>query len=173
MQWTAPRAPHSLQAAATASELACACAQPPLSPFPHTHTIPTHSRPALAPTARLRSPSPPPRPARSPPGGVTETHQYSVSEYAQPLGRGQLPALDVQYDLSPIVMTINESPPSLLHFLVRVCAVLGGVFAITREQAAWGVHWGWVGGWLHRGASSVLRRSHILLRRCSCSCSCL
>lgn len=69
-------------------------------------------------------------------GGVTETHQYSVTEYTQPLQPNYAPAVDVHYDLSPIVMTINERPPSLLHFIVRLCAVIGGAFAITRERAA-------------------------------------
>ncbi|KXZ51632.1 hypothetical protein GPECTOR_12g596 [Gonium pectorale] len=73
-------------------------------------------------------------------GGVTETHQYSVSEYVQPLPKGYPPSLDVHYDLSPIVCTINEKPPSLLHFAVRICAVVGGAFAVTRMLDRW-VHW--------------------------------
>lgn len=73
-------------------------------------------------------------------GGVTETHQYSVTEYTQPLQPNYAPAVDVHYDLSPIVMTINERPPSLLHFIVRLCAVIGGAFAITRMTDRW-VHW--------------------------------
>lgn len=75
--------------------------------------------------------------ASLPPGHVTETHQYSVTEYAQPLDDmaqlGGVPALDLNYDLSPIIVSINEHPPSLLHFLVRICAVVGGAFAVTRE----------------------------------------
>lgn len=76
-----------------------------------------------------------------PAGGVTETHQYSVTEYTQPLQPNYAPAVDVHYDLSPIVMTINERPPSLLHFIVRLCAVIGGAFAITREHGdrQWGL----------------------------------
>ncbi|EFJ40687.1 hypothetical protein VOLCADRAFT_69193 [Volvox carteri f. nagariensis] len=73
-------------------------------------------------------------------GRVTETHQYSVTEYTQPLEPGYVPTLDVHYDLSPIVMTINERPPSLLHFVVRLCAVVGGAFAITRMTDRW-VDW--------------------------------
>lgn len=67
-------------------------------------------------------------------GGVTETHQYSVSEYSTPLpmGGAHAPALDFMYDLSPIVVTLNERPPSILHYIVRISAVVGGVFAITR-----------------------------------------
>lgn len=71
-------------------------------------------------------------------GYVTETHQYSVSEYAMPLvddGR-HTAMLDLLYDLSPIVVTINEKPPSILHFFVRMSAVVGGVFAMTRKYLA-------------------------------------
>jgi hypothetical protein len=66
-------------------------------------------------------------------GGVTETHQYAVSEYAQPVADegGRPPAIDLIYDLSPIVMTVNQRPPSIMHYVVRISAVIGGVFAIT------------------------------------------
>ncbi len=69
-------------------------------------------------------------------GGVTETHQYSVSEYLTPLPAdgSHAPALDLLYDLSPIVVTFNERPPSVLHYVVRMSAVVGGVFAMARES---------------------------------------
>eukprot|EP00197_Chlamydomonas_leiostraca_P005355 CAMPEP_0202861090 /NCGR_PEP_ID=MMETSP1391-20130828/2603_1 /ASSEMBLY_ACC=CAM_ASM_000867 /TAXON_ID=1034604 /ORGANISM="Chlamydomonas leiostraca, Strain SAG 11-49" /LENGTH=287 /DNA_ID=CAMNT_0049540413 /DNA_START=178 /DNA_END=1041 /DNA_ORIENTATION=+ len=75
-------------------------------------------------------------------GGVTETHQYSVTEYAAPIPAdgSKAPALDFMYDLSPIVVTLNERPPSVLHYLVRMSAVVGGVFAITRLIDR-NVHW--------------------------------
>ena len=44
------------------------------------------------------------------------------------------------YDISPIVVTVNDRPPSFLHFLVRMCAVIGGVFAIT-SKATDGQKW--------------------------------
>lgn len=72
-------------------------------------------------------------PHRGHAGKVTETHQYAVSEYSTPMatrGRG-IAAVDIMYDMSPIVVTINESPASFLHFLVRLCAVVGGAFAVT------------------------------------------
>ncbi|KAF8056116.1 ergic3 [Scenedesmus sp. PABB004] len=88
-------------------------------------------------------------------GGALETSQYSISEYAIPLraptppggggggapGQAQAQAggattahafVDFSYDLSPILMSINTSPGSLLHFLVRLCAVVGGVLSVTR-----------------------------------------
>ena len=35
------------------------------------------------------------------------------------------------YDMTPIMMTIRETRPGLLRLLVRLCAVVGGVFAVT------------------------------------------
>lgn len=72
-------------------------------------------------------------------GRVTETHQYSVTEYTARLdgGGAQPPSVEMSYDLSPIVMTVNERPPSILHFLVRLCAVVGGAFAVTGMADKW------------------------------------
>jgi hypothetical protein len=68
-------------------------------------------------------------------GGVTETHQYSVSEYSIPLPTegGQNPAIDLMYDMSPVVVTINTAPPSILHYVVRISAIIGGVFTLAGE----------------------------------------
>jgi hypothetical protein len=74
-----------------------------------------------------------------------ETNQYSVSEYTLGLA-GQPgvahsndttstvsePFVDFSYDLSPIMMTVAQSPQAMLHFIVRLCAVVGGVLSITR-----------------------------------------
>lgn len=42
-----------------------------------------------------------------------------------------LAAVYFLYDLSPITVTIREERRSFLHFLTRLCAVLGGTFALT------------------------------------------
>lgn len=72
-------------------------------------------------------------------GQTLETGSYSVSEYAVPLlapgatGHGKKdPFVDLIYDLSPIVMHVKQSPLDLLHFLVRLCAVVGGALSVTR-----------------------------------------
>lgn len=38
------------------------------------------------------------------------------------------------YDLSPITVTIREERRSFLHFITRLCAVLGGTFALTGQS---------------------------------------
>jgi len=35
------------------------------------------------------------------------------------------------YDLSPITVTIKEERRNFLHFITRLCAVLGGTFSMT------------------------------------------
>lgn len=42
-----------------------------------------------------------------------------------------LPSLWLSYDMSPIGVLINRTQRSILHLLVRFCAVCGGVFAVT------------------------------------------
>ncbi|KAL9319502.1 hypothetical protein ACSQ67_011341 [Phaseolus vulgaris] len=41
------------------------------------------------------------------------------------------------YDLSPITVTIKEERRSFLHFITRLCAVLGGTFAVTGMLDRW------------------------------------
>lgn len=61
------------------------------------------------------------------------SNQYSLTEYYSPVQKGevQLPAIYFLYDLSPIMVSIKDAKASLAHLLVRLCAVIGGVFAIT------------------------------------------
>lgn len=36
-----------------------------------------------------------------------------------------------QYDINPLQINVIETPVPVLHFLVRVCGVIGGIFATT------------------------------------------
>ena len=72
-------------------------------------------------------------------GKRTKTHQYSVTEYDNVVHKGQMqmPSVLFIYDLSPISVTITETRTSFAHLLVRVCAVVGGVFAVTGMPLCW------------------------------------
>ncbi|CAI5459817.1 unnamed protein product [Closterium sp. Yama58-4] len=72
-------------------------------------------------------------------GGVVKTNQYSISEYftASSPQSNALPAVYFLYDLSPIAVSITESHRSFFHFLTRLCAVLGGTFALTGMLDRW------------------------------------
>ncbi|CAN6701742.1 unnamed protein product [Malus baccata var. baccata] len=64
---------------------------------------------------------------------VLSTNQFSVTEYFSPMKQfdRSWPAVYFLYDLSPITVTIKEERRSFLHFITRLCAVLGGTFALT------------------------------------------
>ncbi|MFS8030962.1 putative endoplasmic reticulum vesicle transporter [Helianthus anomalus] len=49
------------------------------------------------------------------------------------------PAVYFLYDLSPITVTIKEERRSFIHFITRLCAVLGGTFALTGGLRLWTV----------------------------------
>ncbi|CAI5521044.1 unnamed protein product, partial [Closterium sp. Naga37s-1] len=72
-------------------------------------------------------------------GGAVKTNQYSISEYFTPSSphSNALPAVYFLYDLSPIAVSITESHRSFFHFLTRLCAVLGGTFALTGMLDRW------------------------------------
>ena len=80
--------------------------------------------------------------------GAVRTNLYSVTEYFTP-SRGWsetgLPAVFFLYDLSPVVMEVSDAPASFGHFLARVCAVVGGVFAVT----------GMTDRWIHRAVEVI------------------
>lgn len=71
---------------------------------------------------------------------VLPTNQFSVNEYfstIEELERRSWPAVYFLYDLSPITVTIREERRSFLHFITRLCAVLGGTFAVTGMLDRW------------------------------------
>ncbi|EPS71314.1 hypothetical protein M569_03444, partial [Genlisea aurea] len=73
---------------------------------------------------------------------VLPTNQFSVTEYFSPMDKDSRswPAVFFLYDLSPITVTIREERRSFRHFITRLCAVLGGTFALT----------GMLDKWMHR-----------------------
>ncbi|KAJ4977332.1 hypothetical protein NE237_002438 [Protea cynaroides] len=70
---------------------------------------------------------------------VLPTNQFSVMEYFAPTREfdRMWPAVYFLYDLSPITVTIREERRSFLHFITRLCAVLGGTFALTGMLDRW------------------------------------
>ncbi|OAY83706.1 Endoplasmic reticulum-Golgi intermediate compartment protein 3, partial [Ananas comosus] len=70
---------------------------------------------------------------------VLPTNQFSVTEYFLPIRETDRswPAVYFLYDLSPITVTIREERRSFLHFITRLCAVLGGTFALTGMLDRW------------------------------------
>lgn len=74
-------------------------------------------------------------------------NQYSVTEYYSPNrpGSGRLPGVYLLYDFSPVEMELEETRTGIGHLLVRLCAVIGGLFAVT----------GMIDRWVHRLVTSI------------------
>lgn len=70
---------------------------------------------------------------------VLPTNQFSVTEYFSTINEFDRtwPAVYFLYDLSPITVTIKEERRSFLHLITRLCAVLGGTFALTGMLDRW------------------------------------
>ncbi|KAH9737182.1 Endoplasmic reticulum vesicle transporter protein [Citrus sinensis] len=70
---------------------------------------------------------------------VLPTNQFSVTEYFSTFNEFDRtwPAVYFLYDLSPITVTIKEERRSFLHLITRLCAVLGGTFALTGMLDRW------------------------------------
>lgn len=68
-------------------------------------------------------------------GAAVESNQFSVTEYFSPPALGSelvsLPGVYFIYDVSPVAVTLKEKRRSIGHLLSRLCAVVGGTFAIT------------------------------------------
>lgn len=82
---------------------------------------------------------------------VLPTNQFSVTEYFVPMKDSDRtwPAVYFLYDLSPITVTIREEKRSFTHFITRLCAVLGGTFALT----------GMLDRWMYRLIEAVTHKS--------------
>lgn len=69
-------------------------------------------------------------------GSSTNSNQFSVTENFREsadahAGGRSLPGVFFFYDLSPIKVTIKQKKSSFLHFLTNVCAIVGGMFALS------------------------------------------
>lgn len=58
-------------------------------------------------------------------------HVYQFTANSNKIVNQQMPSLYVRYDFSPVTVQYKESQESFSHFLVQVCAVIGGIFTVA------------------------------------------
>merc|ERR1711971_357986 len=58
-------------------------------------------------------------------------HVYQFTANANKIVNQQMPSLYLRYDFSPVTIQYREARESLSHFLVQVCAVIGGIFTVA------------------------------------------
>jgi hypothetical protein len=71
-------------------------------------------------------------------GTVLYTMQYSATDFEHSAskqgtstGGGVQPGVAIKYDFSPIQVNVREKRRTFLQFVTSVCAILGGVFALS------------------------------------------
>lgn len=68
-------------------------------------------------------------------GRTFMSNQYSQSyifRQSDPSAGGRhIPGVFFNYDLSPIHVEVSERRPSFFHFVVQLCAIIGGVFTVS------------------------------------------
>lgn len=60
---------------------------------------------------------------------VVNSYQY-VANSNDILGRYKIPAVYFRYEISPVTVKFTQSRRSFSHFIVQVCAIVGGVFTV-------------------------------------------
>jgi len=76
-------------------------------------------------------------------------HQFTAN--SNEVTNQLLPAVFFRYDLSPVTVKFTQYRESLLHFLVQICAIIGGVFTVA----------GIIDSLIHKSVVSVLKKSQL------------
>ncbi|CAE7604901.1 ergic3 [Symbiodinium necroappetens] len=62
-------------------------------------------------------------------GSPIHVHQFTAN--SNKIVNQQMPSLYLRYDFSPVTVRYTETKESLSHFVVQVCAVVGGIFTVA------------------------------------------
>jgi len=81
---------------------------------------------------------------------LIEAYQF-VANSNELAGKYRLPAIYFRYEFSPITVKFSERRKSFSHFLVQVCAIVGGVFTVL----------GIVNSVLHNTLRTVLKKAEM------------
>lgn len=58
-------------------------------------------------------------------------NQYTVNKYTSKTASGNVPAVYMRYDIAPIYVYYTFRDNSVMHFLVRIIAIIGGVITVA------------------------------------------
>lgn len=65
------------------------------------------------------------------PLSAKSVHVYQFTANSNKIMNQQMPSLYFRYDFSPVTVRYQETRESLSHFLVQICAVIGGIFTVA------------------------------------------
>jgi hypothetical protein len=63
----------------------------------------------------------------------------------------QLPTIFFRYDMSPVTVKYYQYKENFLHFVIQICAILGGIFSVT----------GIVDALIHKSVLAILRKANM------------
>jgi len=78
-------------------------------------------------------------------------HVYQFTANSNKIQNQQMPSLYFRYDFSPVTVRYTEKRESTSHFLVQICAVIGGVFTVA----------GLLDGILHKSIVVLAKKAQI------------
>jgi len=58
-------------------------------------------------------------------------HVYQFTANSNKIVNQQMPSLYLRYDFSPVTVRYQETQEHFSHFLVQICAVIGGIFTVA------------------------------------------
>lgn len=58
-------------------------------------------------------------------------HVYQFTANSNKIANQQMPSLYMRYDFSPVTVRYTETREKFSHFLVQICAVVGGIFTVA------------------------------------------
>eukprot|EP01017_Pseudomicrothorax_dubius_P000503 TRINITY_DN0_c1974_g1_i2.p1 TRINITY_DN0_c1974_g1~~TRINITY_DN0_c1974_g1_i2.p1 ORF type:complete len:107 (-),score=29.17 TRINITY_DN0_c1974_g1_i2:55-375(-) len=74
-------------------------------------------------------------------------HQFTVN--SNELNTAMLPAVYFRYDMSPITVKFAQKRESFFHFLVQICAIIGGIFTVA----------GIIDSIIHKSVATLLKKA--------------
>jgi len=81
-------------------------------------------------------------------GNTFYLHQF-ISNSNEVNSHIMLPAVYFRYDMSPITVKYFQYKENFLHFLTQICAIIGGIFAVT----------GIIDALVHKSVVSILKKA--------------
>jgi len=76
-------------------------------------------------------------------------HQFTVNSNS--LETYNVPAVYFRYDLSPVTVKFSLKKESFFHFLVQICAIIGGIFTVA----------GIIDSLIHKSVVHILKKAQI------------
>eukprot|EP00455_Lapot_gusevi_P008111 TRINITY_DN1349_c0_g4_i1.p1 TRINITY_DN1349_c0_g4~~TRINITY_DN1349_c0_g4_i1.p1 ORF type:complete len:333 (-),score=95.04 TRINITY_DN1349_c0_g4_i1:121-1119(-) len=83
-------------------------------------------------------------------GSLFNAYQFTVNTNSI-TGQYQLPAVYFRWDMSPITVKFQQTRMAFAHFLVQICAIIGGVFTVL----------GVVNSFVHSSIERLMKKSQL------------